>query len=82
MLTATLNIDAQEQAELDELVAGRAEVIVTTIDAGLEGELLRHKLRPLLIEALTAVASRDPRDEYPGALIRVYVEQPKGGTSA
>ena len=76
MLTAQLIVTATCAADLDELLTGRADIQIETVDAGVDGELVRHHLHPLSIEALTALASTDPSVERRGALVRIHTERP------
>lgn len=80
MLTARLVTDAPSAAELDLLLSGVAEVQIATVDAGVAGELVRHILTPLLVEALTPTASTDPTVECQGPLVRVYIQRPSEDT--
>jgi hypothetical protein len=75
MLTAGLVITASSAAEVEPLLIGRAEVQITTVDAGVDGELVRHSLRPLSVEALTPTASTEPTAERAGPLVLVRAQQ-------
>jgi hypothetical protein len=81
VLTGRLVIDATSPAELEHLLAGGGEVQITAVDAGVDGELVRHALRPLLVEALTAAASSSPTVERQGPLVRVFINRPTGETT-
>ena len=49
---------------------------IETVDASVDGELVRHHLRPLSVEALAAPASADPTGESKGPLVRIFIERP------
>lgn len=76
MLTVRLLVDADDQAELDQLAAGVFDGQVVSIDAGMTGSLIRTELRPLSVTFLSALAAADSRAERMGPLVRVFLERP------
>ena len=76
MLTAQLTVTAACAADLDELLTGRADIQIETGSTPWNGELVRHHLRPLSVEALTPLASTDPSVERRGAFVRIHTDRP------
>lgn len=86
MIEARLVIEAtaEQREQLEAMIAaGCGHFRVVAVEAFTEGELVRHDLRPRLIEAASLVvvgASADEADGRPGPAIRVYATRPEERT--